>query len=141
MIVGVRGWINVERGSEASITFLPQAFIVAFELKSRRLGIGAAGKASNFLFAYATRTCDFRPARACRCFVAWSLAMATILAAVLAKHLDLAASLATVSAFKRSIFAVSWSMTQLLTKVQATLQLLTARLAASCFLEMTRLAM
>lgn len=117
MVVSMRSWINVERGSQASVALLSQAFVVAFDLGSRRLGVGAAGKASNFLLAETTRTCNFGPARACCRFVAWRLTMATALAPMLTKHLDFATKLAALSTFKRRVLTVSWSMAQLLAKM------------------------
>lgn len=117
MVVGVRRWVDVERRSKASIALLSQALIVTFELRSRGFRIGAAGKASDLLLADAARACNFCLTRTCCRFIAWVLAMATILATVLTEHLYLAAYLTASAVFQRNILAVSRSMAQLFTKV------------------------
>ncbi|KAJ3494782.1 hypothetical protein NLG97_g3857 [Lecanicillium saksenae] len=105
-----------------SVALLSQALVVALELGSRGLGVRTTCEASNLLLADATRAGNFCSARACWGFVAWSLAVAAILAAVLAKHFHLATSLTALSTLKRHIFA-----------------LLAARFTTSCFLQVAGL--
>lgn len=49
MVVGVRGWVNVEGGSEAAVTLETQALVVAFDFRPFRVWVGIACEASDLL--------------------------------------------------------------------------------------------